>query len=156
MRRFLFDLVRVLALLLLTLTALMVVLWGGSDFVRDISAARLGVETLSTMETLVAAVMLALGLLLLIGAWRLWRGHGEAMKLTLRALTGALIFPALDVAWLQLKGYALFFSNILFLPLVFTLLMLALLHVPYMRSRVIFDRIAVRSDALSRLDDLDV
>jgi hypothetical protein len=148
MKRFLGESVRILTLLLLTLAGLFYTLIGGNGLLAALSGGQLW------LQTGWFALLLALGLLLLAGCWRLWRGNGSGVPVAMRSLFGVLLLAVGDWGWGFWQGVSLTGMWPFLLPGLLGLLVLLLVRFSSLNQIVAFDRIAVSTQTLDRLDEI--
>lgn len=148
MKRLLGESVRILTLLLITLAGLFYVLIGGNGLLNMLS------EGQSWIQTGWFALLLVLGLLLLAGCWRLWRGNGSGVPVAMRSLFGVLLLALIDWGWGIWQGVSLTGMWPFLLPGLLGLLVLLLIRFTSLNQIIAFDRISVSTQTLDRLDEI--
>ncbi len=148
MRRFLAEGIRVLSLVLLTLVAFWAMFWSGTTLF-----ALLGNGT-DALTWLWFGSVLGLGAVLFVAAVQLWRGQGSVLLAARRGLLALALLGVVDALQPQITGQPTQGVVVVGLPAFFVWLAFVLVQKTPLRHVVAYDRIALKADAIDRLDDL--
>ncbi len=148
MRRFFAESIRLLSLLMLTLSALMALFWGGMNLSHYLPPGE------DWQPLLWLGLLTLLGLILLVAAFQLWRGHGKGLRPAGRGLLALIVLAVLDALQERFLGGVSMGLMMVGIPAFITWLVFSLVNLTQLRDVVAYDRISVREEDMNRLEDL--